>query len=64
MTLRMLLEPAENVNADLVRYSGALGGSGTAWGIDAKRPSRWSVESEPGVIRVQYDPPGMRLIIR
>ncbi|MBQ3290425.1 MAG: hypothetical protein IJH50_13570 [Kiritimatiellae bacterium] len=65
MTLRMLFdEPGENVSADIIRYSGTLGGSGTAWSIDAKHPSRWALEAEPGVIRVKYTPPGMRLIVR
>ncbi|MBR3221590.1 MAG: hypothetical protein IKF72_05090 [Kiritimatiellae bacterium] len=64
MTLRMLFEPEENVSADLIRYSGTFDASGTAWGIDAKHPSRWAAETEPGVIRVRYTPPGLRLIVR
>ena len=64
MTLRMVSEPAENMDADLIRYSGSLGGSGTAWSIDAKRPARWSVETATGAIRIRYGIPGTKLIVR
>ena len=64
MTLRMLGEPAENVNADLIRYSGALGGSGTAWSIEAKRSSRWTVVTKQNAIGVRYYIPGMKLSIK
>ena len=64
MTLRMVSEPAENATADLITYSGTLGGSGTAWTIDARKASRWAVESATGVIRVRYNLPGTKLILR
>ena len=64
MTLRMFFEPAESMEADLIRYSGTLGGSGTAWSIDAHRSSRWSVESATGAIRIRYGIPGTKLHLR
>ena len=64
MTLRMLSEPAETTDADLVTWSGLLGGAGTAWSIDARRPARWSVETKPNAIRIRYTKPGTRLIVR
>jgi len=64
MTLRMLSEPAENMDADLITWSGSLGGSGTTWNIDAERPARWSVETKPNVIRTRYTKPGMIISIK
>ena len=64
MTLRIATEPEENIKADLIRYSGSLDGSGTTWSIDAKRPSRWSIETAPGAIRVFYSIPGTMVIFR
>ena len=64
MTLRMVAEPDENMDADLITWSGSLGGSGTAWSIDARRPTRWSVETKPNAIRVRYAEPSTRLIVR
>ena len=64
MTLRIFLEPTENMEADLIRFSGALGGSGTAWSIDAHRRERWSVWPATGAIRIRYGLPGTKLILR
>ena len=64
MTLRIFLEPTENMEADLIRFSGALGGSGTAWSIDAHRRERWSVWPATGAIRIRYGLPGTKLIFR
>ena len=64
MTLRMLFEPAENMDADLITWSGSLGGSGTAWSIAARHSARWTVETKPNVIRVRYTKPGMIICIQ
>ena len=64
MTLRMFFEPAESMEADLIRYSGMLGGSGTEWSIDAHRRERWSVWPAPGAIRIRYGIPGTKMILR
>ena len=64
MTLCMVSEPAETTDADLITWSGSLGGSGTAWSIDAKHPARWSVETKPNAIRVRYTKPGKVVIIK
>ena len=64
MTLRMLFEPAENTYADLITWSGSLGGAGSSWSISASRPSCWTVETKPNAIRVRYTEPGMMLIVR
>ena len=64
MTLRMLFEPAETMEADLILYSGSLGGSGTEWSIEAHRRERWSVESAPGAIRIRHGIPGTKMILR
>ena len=64
MTLRMLFEPAENTYADLITWSGSLGGAGPSWSIVASRPSCWTVETKPNAIRVRYTEPGMMLIVR
>ena len=64
MTLRVGPEVGGNASADLIRYSGGLVGPGTEWGVDARHPVRWSVEEEPGVIRIRYTPSGGRMIIR
>ena len=64
MTLRIFLEPTENMEADLIRFSGALGGSGTAWSIDAHRRKRWSVWPATGAIRIRYGLLGTKLILR
>ena len=64
MTLRMVSEPAENMDADLIRYSGSFGGSGTTWSVEAHRRDRWSVETTPGAIRIRYGIPGTKMIVR
>jgi hypothetical protein len=64
MTLRMLSEPAENTDADLITWSGSLGGSGTAWSVAARHSARWSVETKANVIRARYTKPGTRVIVR
>jgi hypothetical protein len=64
MTLRMFSEPAENMNADLILYSGSLGGSGTEWSIEAHRRDRWSVETATGAIRIRYGIPGTKMTLR
>jgi hypothetical protein len=62
MLLRIAPELQET--ADLFTFSGALNGPGTAWRIDAKRASRWSVETKPNVIRALYTLPGTKLHLR
>ena len=64
MTLRIGPEPKNHTSADLIRYSGTFGGSGTEWGVDAKHPGRWAVNAGSGVIGVRYTPPGISLIIK
>ena len=64
MTLHMLFEPAENMDADLITWSGSLGGSGTAWSVAARHSARWSVETKANVIRARYTKPGTRVIVR
>ena len=64
MTLRMLSEPAATSYSDLITWSGSLGGSGTAWSIDARRPRNWSVEAKPNAIRVRYTKPGMAICVQ
>ena len=64
MTLRMLSEPAATSVADLITWSGSLGGSGATWSIDAKHPARWSVATKPNAIRVRYTKPGKVVIIK
>ena len=64
MTLRVGPEVGGNASADLIRYSGGLVGPGTEWGVDARHPVRWSVEEEPGAIRIRYTPSGGRIVIR
>ena len=64
MTLRMLSEPTENTRMDILTCSGTLNASGTAWSINARRPRRWFVESAPGVIRVRYNFPSIKLFVR
>ena len=64
MTLSMLSEPEENASLDLITCSGTLDGSGTAWSIEARKPSRWSVETTQNAIRVLYNIPGTKLILR
>ena len=64
MTLRMLSEPEEDASLDLITDSGSLDGSGTAWSIEARKPSRWSVETTQNAIRALYNIPSTKLIIR
>ena len=61
MTLRMLSEPAENTSMDIIICAGT--GSGTAWSIEARKPSRWSVVTTQNAIRALYTKPGMVIII-
>ena len=64
MTLRMFFEPEESMEADLIRYSGTLGGSDTSWSIDAHRRERWSVWPATEAIRIRYGIPGTKLHLR
>ena len=64
ITLRMISEPGETSGMDILTCSGTIGGSGTTWSIDARRPQNWAVEATSNAIRVQYTKPGNLLIIR
>ena len=62
MTLRMLSEPEETSSMDIITCSGT--GSGTAWSIEARSPSRWGVVTTQNAIRALYTKPGMVIIIQ
>ena len=64
MTLRMLFEPGETSSMNILTCSGTIGGSGTTWSIDARRPMNWEVVATPNAIRAKYTKPGMMVIIR